>query len=153
MTELIKRVKVVQTMTKDDEVRLMEEFYAALPADSYLKQILKGMADYCAEQIINDWTISPLENEQALKGKIEALQKELDSANAAVDFAKTTLTTARAEADKWRQEHGNLQGVFEALKEESRDERHKAEQAQAEVMRLKAQLYDYMIREKGEATA
>ena len=60
-----------EVMTKDREIEIVSTFYNSLPEDSYLKIILKGMPEYCEEQIRNDWAINPLEELRECDSKIK----------------------------------------------------------------------------------
>lgn len=138
-----------------DKIRKIVE---QLGPDSYLATTFEGCFDLAAENINNDWACSMADRtrraekraEEAEEKRIEA-EKDYEAAHAA----------ARAVAEEKDAEIAKLKARIQELLEDSKrgcesigemasragEAQRRAEAAEAEVIRLKAKLYDYMTRE------
>lgn len=138
-----------------DKIRKIVE---QLGPDSYLATTFEGCFDLAAENINNDWACSMADRtrraekraEEAEEKRIEA-EKDYEAAHAA----------AHAVAEEKDAEIAKLKARIQELLEDSKrgcesigemasragEAQRRAEAAEAEVIRLKAKLYDYMTRE------
>lgn len=138
-----------------DKIRKIVE---QLGPDSYLATAFEGCFDLAAENINNDWACSMADRtrraekraEEAEEKRIEA-EKDYEAAHAA----------AHAVAEEKDAEIAKLKARIQELLEDSKrgcesigemasragEAQRRAEAAEAEVIRLKAKLYDYMTRE------
>jgi hypothetical protein len=143
-------------LDKAQEILAINCFYTALPADSFLKRIFKGLPEYCEEHVKNDWGYSPLETMQALNEDLMLAGTKL-AKNIAI------IKKQGVELDDKDNEIANLQ--FSLLKKDdeitaalsshdfiygSLDKQILLAGArELEILELKARLYDYMIKEGG----
>lgn len=148
-------------LSKDQEKAIIKSFYEALPENSYLSMILEGMVAHCEEQITNDWAINPLvrlesvqekaekqieKEKEIITGKYEieitkrdTLLKEADKVIARLKSDLDYITTEKLSYEEWYQES--------AL--ELANYREEAIAGRNTILKLKAQLYDYMSLEMG----
>lgn len=146
------KITIPQTMTKEHETTLILDFYNGLPADSYLKELLAGLPEYCAEQIRNDWTISPLEtirnNAEQLSRQDQQISK-FDEVEASYVKTITRKEERIAQLEERRnhdrQVYVDLQDQLEAAKAEAKEQRLRAAGAEMEIQELKAKLYDLLV--------
>ena len=140
-----KNIKVMESLTKDQEIKLINDFYNALPQDSYLKEIMVNLPDYLADQIRNDWTICPLETINGLQAGLDEKDKTIKQLEEKAAEYEKLFTGSKAKLEISRD---NLQKAQEELakkQEEAREQRLRAAGAEMEVIELKAKLYDYMV--------
>lgn len=157
-----KTIKILQLpgheLTKNQEIEIINKFYEAIPEGSYLAALLKGLPQYCEQQILNDWAINPLETVDSLKRQVAdtnnrnaSLQKQVEGLQKQVEELEGALTAAGYATEAAQQSAKNLEESYN----KTEAARHKAETArivaESEVIRLKAKLYDYMVREQAGA--
>lgn len=148
-------------LTKDQEKAIIKDFYYALPGNSYLSIILEGLVSYCEEQITNDWTINPLVRLQSVQEKAEKqIEKEKEIITGKYEIEITKRDTLLKEADKVIARLKSDLGYITTEKlsyEEGYQEsalelanyREEAIAGRNTILKLKAQLYDYMSLERG----
>ena len=119
------------------------------PEDTYVGKAFEGCVELAKENIDNDWLYSwkgRYLDEQAknckLSDKVEALTKTLnqkDDAIARLEDAKNLLSKEIAQL------YGTLDykdETYKDLEDKFEEEHQKLEKSQAEIIRLKAKLYD-----------
>lgn len=167
----IKMVKVPQdgNMSKVQEIEVITKFMEALPEGSYLASILKGMTRYCTQQIEDDFGISPLDTIEARDEVIEKLRRESAQeiekvkSGAALQISNQRQTIEEAcrlqerNQDEIKKQASRIETLvsnaddMRARWNEEASRARKAEielgQANAEILRLKAKLFDYMEKE------
>ena len=151
--------------TKDQEREAMEKIKAILdtlgPA-SYVGTALEGCLEIAEENIENDWACSMKQRVEAvvventrLKDRVKELEDKLAESEKDCEAAHEA---AHLVADEKDAEIANLKAQVSSLAETGRwnaekcdevrseawDLQKRAEKAEAEVVRLKAKLYDYM---------
>lgn len=89
-------------MTKAEEVQLFKRFYEKLPADSYLKEIFKGVPEQVESMITADWCFSIsgqiddiYREREHLQEEIKALQKQIEELKKEIRNAEYKLQVAR----------------------------------------------------------
>nr|UVX50042.1 MAG: hypothetical protein [Bacteriophage sp.] len=134
--------------TKQQERAALEKIrkiVAELGPDSYIATAFAGCFEIAAENIENDFADS-------MKERYEQSREDAAHFKAAAD-------SFSAELDKLRSEHASLKSELESAREiaihnakqcdEARNDigeyQRRAEEAEAEVIRLKAKLYDYIV--------
>lgn len=134
-------------MTKQQEHEALERIKNILADagdDSYIGMAFTGCVEDAESNIENDWALSMASRWQSAESKVEALKAqvaELQQVRNAQQgeierlSAKCADTAKAAESlNKWRTDEHN------ALERE----RCRAEAAEAEIIRLKAKLYDFI---------
>ena len=142
-------------MTKAEELKLLEqieELILSAGTDSYIHDTFAGIVNICRNNIVNDFGDHPvqdleIERERGMKKDAEmgaeinrleherdALQKNLDSANEYIELLKKT-------SDAWERNSVEAGELYCELEKECSEK-------DAEIMRLKAELYDYMRKER-----
>lgn len=133
-------------MTKQQEREALERIKNILAdagADSYIGMAFAGCVEDAESNIENDWALSMAGRWQSAEQKLEAdglraerevLRAELDRCNARI----AELTEAAQTLNSWRSdEHTALERA-----------QSRADAAEAEIIRLKAKLYDFMTAAK-----
>lgn len=151
--------------TKDQEREALEKIRAILDTlgpDSYVGTAFEGCLQDAEENIENDWAcsmkgrIDDLDQENTkLKAKVKELEDKLaeseknyeaamDAAHMIANEKETEIASLKAqvsslaETGRWNAER------CDEVRSEAWDLQKRAEKAEAEVIRLKAKLYDYM---------
>lgn len=144
-------------MTKDQERKQLEKIAALIQeagADSYIGMAFAGCVECAEENIANDWGCSPLDRAEAAEKKLDALradlQKEKDLTGALsgrIDGLKDQLRAAddlqkrTAEArDEWKR-------AYNAAQEAANTADAELDTLKQEVMKLKARLYDLLVKD------
>lgn len=127
-------------MTKQQEREALERIKNILAdagADSYIGMAFAGCVEDAESNIENDWALSMAgrwQNADGLRAEREAMRAELDRCNARI----AELTEAAQTLNSWRSdEHTALERA-----------QSRADAAEAEIIRLKAKLYDFMTAAK-----
>jgi septal ring factor EnvC (AmiA/AmiB activator) len=97
-------------MTKQEEIAAIKKFYEKLPADSYLKEILKGIPEQVESMINADWYFSIsgqiddiYQEREKVKQEIKDLQKEiarLQKETTQIEYKLQRLQETKKEAAK-----------------------------------------------------
>lgn len=151
--------------TKDQEREALEKIKAILEClgpDSYVGTAFEGCLEIAEENIENDWACSMKQRVEAvvventrLKERVKELEDKLAESEKDCEAAHEA---AHLVADEKDAEIANLKAQVSSLAETGRwnaekcdevrseawDLQKRAEKAEAEVVRLKAKLYDYM---------
>ena len=154
--------------TKDQEREALEKIKAILDTlgpDSYVGTALEGCLEIAEENIENDWACSMKQRVEAvvventrLKERIKELEDKLaesekdyeaahEAAHLVADEKDAEIASLKAqvsslaETGRWNAEK------CDEVRSEAWDLQKRAEKAEAEVIRLKAKLYDYMTAE------
>lgn len=138
-----------------DKIRKIVE---QLGPDSYLATTFEGCFDLAAENINNDWACSMADRARRAEKRAAELEDKL--AESVKDY-EAAHAAAHAVAEEKDSEIAKLKARIQELLEDSKhgyesigelagragEAQRRAEAAEAEVIRLKAKLYDYMTRE------
>lgn len=138
-----------------DKIRKLVE---QLGPDSYLATTFEGCFDLAAENIDNDWACSMADRARRAEKRAAELEDKL--AESVKDY-EAAHAAAHAVAEEKDAEIAKLKARIQELLEDSKhgyesigelasragEAQRRAEAAEAEVIRLKAKLYDYMTRE------
>lgn len=138
-------------MTKQQEREALERIKNILAdagADSYIGMAFAGCVEDAESNIENDWALSMAGRWQNAEHKLEAVKAEADGLRAERE-------ALRAELDKYSVDVEKLRKSAEALNSR-RSEEHaaleraqsRADAAEAEIIRMKAKLYDFMTAAK-----
>lgn len=141
-----------------DTLEKIRKMVEQLGPDSYLAAAFEGCFDLAAENIDNDWACSMADRARRaekraaeLEDKLAESVKDYEAAHAAAHAvaeekdAEIAKLKAQLEQSK-REEDAEINGNVQLI-DVARKAKHRAEAAEAEVIRLKAKLYDYMTRE------
>lgn len=167
-------VELVQTdapATKQQERDTLEKIkkmVAQLGPNSYLSAAFEGCFELAAENIENDWACSMADRArraemraEELRDKLVESEKDYEAAHAAAhevaaqkdreiaQLKNQLAEKSRAEAACDRCQHSLLKKAADAERMAGEAER-RAEAAEAEVIALKAKLYDFMIKNNAE---
>ena len=131
-------------MTKQQEREALERIKNILAdagADSYIGMAFAGCVEDAESNIENDWALSMAGRWQSAEQKLEAVKAEADGLRAELDRCNARiaeLTEAAQTLNSWRSdEHTALERA-----------QGRADAAEAEIIRLKAKLYDFMTAAK-----
>ena len=151
--------------TKDQERAALEKIKAILDTlgpDSYIGTALEGCLEIAEENIENDWVCSMKQRVEAvvventrLKDRVKELEDKLAESEkdyeAAHEAAHLVADEKDAEIEKLKDQVSSLTEIgrwnaekCDEVRSEAWDIQKRAEKAEAEVIRLKAKLYDYM---------
>jgi hypothetical protein len=154
---MAKRITIGEELTRGEEIQLITDFIAALPENSYLAAILRGMDRYATTEIENDWGINIIESrdhymEEAgkLKSEIErhdqkeaAMQAENEKVYGILECANTHGREMEKEVERLQaeiEEQGKTAKLAYEMRQES-DARY-----EQEIIELKAKLYDMIVK-------
>lgn len=138
-------------MTKQQEREALERIKNILAdagADSYIGMAFTGCVEDAESNIENDWALSMAGRWQNAEQKLEAVKAEADGLRAEREAMRekldrcnariAELTEAAQTLNSWRSdEHTALERA-----------QSRADAAEAEIIRLKAKLYDFMTAAK-----
>ena len=138
-------------MTKQQEREALERIRNILAdagADSYIGMAFAGCVEDAESNIENDWALS-------MAGRWQSAEQKLEAVKAEADGLRAEREALRAELDKYSVDVEKLRKSAEALNS-WRSEEHaaleraqcRADVAEAEIIRLKAKLYDFMTAAK-----
>lgn len=138
-------------MTKQQEREALERIRNILAdagADSYIGMAFAGCVEDAESNIENDWALS-------MAGRWQSAEQKLEAVKAEADGLRAEREALRAELDKYSVDVEKLRKSAEALNSR-RSEEHaaleraqcRADTAEAEIIRLKAKLYDFMTAAK-----
>lgn len=138
-------------MTKQQEREALERIKNILAdagADSYIGMAFAGCVEDAESNIENDWALS-------MAGRWQSAEQKLEAVKAEADGLRAEREALRAELDKYSVDVEKLRKSAEALNSQ-RSEEHaaleraqcRADAAEAEIIRLKAKLYDFMTAAK-----
>lgn len=151
--------------TKDQEREALEKIKAILDTlgpDSYVGTALEGCLEIAEENIENDFACSMKQRVEAvvventrLKERVKELEEKLAESEkdyeAAHEAAHLVADEKDAEIEKLKAQVSSLTEIgrlnaekCDEVRSEAWDLQKRAEKAEAEVIRLKAKLYDYM---------
>lgn len=151
--------------TKDQEREALGKIKAILDTlgpDSYVGTALEGCLEIAEENIENDWACSMKQRVEAvvventrLKERVKELEDKLAESEkdyeAAHEAAHLVADEKDAEIEKLKSQVSSLTEIgrwnaekCDEVRSEVWDLQKRAEKAEAEVIRLKAKLYDYM---------
>lgn len=126
-----------------EKIRKMVE---QLGPDSYLATAFEGCFDLAAENIDNDWACSMADRARSAEKRVAELEDKLSEAAHAVAEEKDAEIARLKDQLKQIQETARWNG--QRCDEEATaagEARHRAEAAEAEVIQLKAKLYDLLV--------
>lgn len=138
-------------MTKQQEREALERIRNILAdagADSYIGMAFAGCVEDAESNIENDWALS-------MAGRWQSAEQKLEAVKAEADGLRAEREALRAELDKYSVDVEKLRKSAEALNSRRSEERaaleraqSRADAAEAEIIRLKAKLYDFMTAAK-----
>lgn len=143
-----------------DALEKIRKIVEQLGPDSYLATTFEGCFDLAAENIDNDWACSMADRARRaekraaeLEDKLAESVKDYEAAHAAAHAvaeekdAEIAKLKAQLEQSK-REEDAEINGNVQLI-DVARKAKHRAEAAEAEVIQLKAKLYDLLVAGKG----
>lgn len=142
-------------MTKQQEreaLNRIKKILADAGEDSYIGIAFAGCVSDAEANIENDWALSMLERWKSTEKKLEAAETQV----AQVEALRAERNALRTELDKRNAQYANLmKKSVEDLDSQKSEEhaaleraRSRADAAEAEIIRLKAKLYDFMTAAK-----
>lgn len=152
--------------TKDQEREALEKIKAILDTlgpDSYVGTAFEGCLEIAEENIENDFACSMKQRVEAvvventrLKEKVKELEdklaeseKDYEAAHAAAhlvaDEKDAEIQRLKAQVQELSEKLASAEEALEDANEEAGSAEARSGEAQAEIIRLKAKLYDYMI--------
>lgn len=143
-------------MTKQQEREALERIKNILAdagADSYIGMAFAGCVEDAESNIENDWALSMAGRWQSAEQKLEAVKTEAVKTEA--DGLRAEREVLRAELDRCNARIAELTEAAQTLNSWRSDEhtaleraQSRADAAEAEIIRLKAKLYDFMTAAK-----
>lgn len=156
--------------TKEQERKALEQIKKivdGLGAESYLSIAFEGCFEDAAENIENDFALSMKDRFESEQKNARDLQAEVDKLKADLQKEKEVSEAIAKAAQKTEEAKSSLvdnlndrikelkEKVADLLDRESdlvvlRDDAlNRVKEAEGEIIRLKAELYDYMVKERG----
>lgn len=138
-------------MTKQQEREALERIKNILAdagADSYIGMAFAGCVEDAESNIENDWALSMAGRWQNAGHKLEAVKAEADGLRAEREAMRAELDKYNAEVEKLRKSAENLNSWRSEEHAALERAQSRAEAAEAEIIRLKAKLYDFMTAAK-----
>lgn len=138
-------------MTKQQEREALERIKNILAdagADSYIGMAFAGCVEDAESNIENDWALSMAGRWQSAEQKLEAVKAEADGLRAEREAMRAELDKYNAEVEKLRKSAENLNSWRSEEHAALERAQSRAEAAEAEIIRLKAKLYDFMTAAK-----
>ena len=140
--------------TKSEERKALAQIrkiVEGLGEDSYIGTAFEGCFELALQNIENDWCCSMKERAEAAEKKAEDLESCVESLKADKDVLEADNESFKdmiiRSSDRSREAEAQIDILCQELhkKDELLDQRVKeAEEMELEIMKLKAQLYDYM---------
>lgn len=141
-----------------DTLEKIKKMVTQLGPNSYLSAAFEGCFELAAENIENDWACSMADRARRAEMRAEELREKLVESEKDYEAAHAA---AHEIADQKDREIAQLKARIQELLEDSKhgyesigelagragEAQRRAKAAEAEVIRLKAKLYDYMTRE------
>lgn len=135
-----------------DTLEKIRKMVEQLGPDSYLATAFEGCFDLAAENIDNDWACSMADRARNAEKRVAELEDKLSE-------AVKDYEAAHAVAEEKDAEIAKLKGQLKQIQETARwngqrcdgeataagEAQHRAEAAEAEVIQLKAKLYDLLV--------
>ena len=138
-------------MNKQEEIKLLEDFFNKIPKNSYLDLILNGIKEETIEQIKNDFAINISEEKVKFQNQKYELEKEVQNQKLEIEKVKNNNeknyksyieeTQDHKETQKRIEEKNNQINKFEKVQEELNI---MIDDLELENIKLKAKLYDLM---------
>lgn len=138
-------------MTKQQEREALERIKNILAdagADSYIGMAFAGCVEDAESNIENDWVLS-------MAGRWQSAEQKLEAVKAEADGLRAEREVLRAELDRCNARIAELTEAAQTLNSWRSDEhtaleraQSRADAAEAEIIRLKAKLYDFMTAAK-----
>lgn len=138
-------------MTKQQEREALERIRNILAdagADSYIGTAFAGCVEDAESNIENDWALSMAGRWQNAEHKLEAVRAEADGLRAEREAMRAELDKYNAEVEKLRKSAENLNSRRSEEHTALERAQSRADAAEAEIIRLKAKLYDFMTAAK-----
>lgn len=138
-------------MTKQQEREALERIRNILAdagADSYIGMAFAGCVEDAESNIENDWALSMAGRWQNAEQKLEAVKAEADGLRAEREAMRAELDKYNAEVEKLRKSAENLNSRRSEEHTALERAQSRADAAEAEIIRLKAKLYDFMTAAK-----
>lgn len=138
-------------MTKQQEREALERIKNILAdagADSYIGMAFAGCVEDAESNIENDWALSMAGRWQSAEQKLEAVKAEADGLRAEREAMREKMDRCNARiAELTEEAHTLTDWRSEERAALERAQSH-ADAAEAEIIRLKAKLYDFMTAAK-----
>lgn len=158
-------------VTKEQERKALEQIekiVSALGADSYIATAFDGCFEDARENIENDFALCMKDRYETERKRAEDLQAEVDRLKADLRKEKeVSEELGRAIKKSQEQENAEIQALHTELQKaitdakaekafraaeasKKKEAQERVKELEGEVIRLKAELYDYMVREREE---
>lgn len=142
-------------MTKDDERKALEqikEIISGLGSDSYIGAAIDNtVLELAEDNISNDFLISTTSRIESAAREADTLRKELGEAKTKLETSETAynielnrLNESEVKNDNLRKEVAKWESLATENNNKSNLQAREIESLKAEILTLKAKLYDYM---------
>lgn len=134
-------------MTKQQEREALERIKNILSdagKDSYIGIAFAGCVKDAESNIENDWACSMAERWKSSEKQVNALQSEIVALKAELDAMQAEISERDAQISDLKKAAEALNGWGWEERASMEREKDRADAAEAEIIRLKAKLYDFM---------
>lgn len=117
----------------------------ALGEDSYIGTAFTGCFELAEENIEFDFACNLQERAEAAEQEAADLKNKVSDLEHQVQEAKLNLDTARSLMQSMETRNNDLMAKLNEMEALAGDYQRRAEEAEGQIIRLKAQLYDFMV--------
>lgn len=117
----------------------------ALGEDSYIGTAFTGCFELAEENIEFDFACNLQERAEAAEREAADLKKKASDLEHQVQEARLNLDTARSLMQSLETRNNELTAKLNEMEALAGDYQRRAEEAEGQIIRLKAQLYDFMV--------
>lgn len=135
--------------TKDEEFKALEKIkkiVEELGEDSYIGAAFEGCFEVAADNIRNDFMCSMKQRWQSAEKKAEKYSQELKERDNQIEQRKKEIKGLESDRDALTKKSESLSDNNTKLWNQYGECRERVEQAEMEIMKLKAKLYDLICK-------
>lgn len=137
--------------TKAQERKALEQIKQivdGLGTDSYLAMAFDGCFEIAEDNIDNDFANNLKTANKNLMKKIEKTESERNDIRRSLELAKEEKESVQRDCNYWKDASRQMESKYYEEYNKRQNAEAEIENQKAEVIKLKAMLFDYMIKEK-----
>lgn len=143
--ELIRSDVPATKQQERDALKKLRKIVAELGSDSYIATALAGCFEIAESNIENDFADSMAERYESAKQDAAHFHEAVNTFSNDLDRAMEEIATLKSELASTREIANHNARQCDEARSEIGEYQRRTEEAEAEVVRLKAKLYDYIV--------